>query len=49
MDFTKAIEHILLILIAMLAAMFAFISITISIVKKAINDMMNFKGDNKDE
>ena len=45
----KALEYILLIFVVMIATMFAIIGVAMTIIKNAINDMINFKGDKEDE
>ena len=47
--FVKIFEYIVLILIVMFAAIFSIIGIAMTVTKNAINDMMNFKGDKKNE
>ena len=49
MFFVKAFECILLILIVMFATIFSIIGVAMTITKDAINNMMEFKGDKKDE
>ena len=49
MFIVKIFEYILLALVVMFAAIFSIIGIAMAITKNAINNMMNFKGDKKDE
>lgn len=49
MFIVKIFEYILLALVVMFAAIFSIIGIAMTVTKNAINDMMNFKGDKKDE
>ena len=45
----KLFEYIVLILIVMLATIFSIIGIAMTITKNAINNMIEFKGDKKNE
>ena len=49
MFLVKAFECILLILIVMFATIFSIVGVAMIITKDAINNMMEFKGDKKDE
>ena len=45
----KAFECIILILIVMFSAIFAIVGVAMILTKEAINNMMEFKGDKKNE
>ena len=45
----KIFEYIVLILIVMFAAIFSIVGIAMTVTKNAINNMMEFKGDKKNE
>ena len=49
MYLTNSHIYILLILVVIFATIFALVGVTLSIIKDAINEMMSFKGDKKDE